>query len=349
MKKLLVLALTCALSFSLVACGSTATNEKTAVEETTVAEEAFTEEVKTEEVAVEAEAKSEGITINYPEHMQALGFEEPVVLESTPERVVCLSTYPVLALFDLGITPIALPKTSVISYPEDYAGEILPSIMSDNFDIETVVALEPDLVFMPASTKEMYDETFSNLNIPVYYMAMTVEGMSAYDVIKEQTLELVNAFNPESDLMSRFDEIENELATFQSVTEGKTVFAMTVSGNSVYICSTGGTLGSMLEMCGLTNVYEEDTVAGHGMIELDMETAIDYTPDVVVLTGSSTAEDNQAMFEAIVESNPEYWNSIEAISEGNIIYLPSSYVSTAGLNILTNLEGLMSDLGAAFN
>ena len=352
MKKLLALALTCALSVSLMACGSTAGTENEEVETKKVVTEVESSNT-TEETAVEATEEvveeDTGITINYPDHLVQLGFDEPVVLEKKPERVVCMSTYPVLALFELGVTPIALPSTQVISYPEDWEGEILPSMMSDNFDIEMVVSLEPDLVFMPSSVQEMYGETLASLNIPVYYMAMTADGLSAYEVIKEQTQELVNAFDPSSDLMDHFDEVEKELADFETTVEGKSVFALTVAGDALYACGSNGTLGSMLSMCGLENVYDNETVAGHGMIELDMETAIEYTPDIVVVTGSSTAEDNQAMFEAIVASNEEYWNSIEAVKEGKIIYLPSSYVSTAGLNILTNLEDLMDDLGAALN
>ena len=41
-----------------------------------------------------------------------------------------------------------------------------------------------------------------------------------------------------------------------------------------------------------------------------------------------------------------YWYSIPAIAQGNVIYLPASYVSTAGINIvdtINNLIGIAAD------
>ena len=50
----------------------------------------------------EAPASSESFVMEYPEDMQALGFTEPLVLDSVPQRIVCLSTAPVLALYEMG-------------------------------------------------------------------------------------------------------------------------------------------------------------------------------------------------------------------------------------------------------
>jgi len=288
------------------------------------------------------------VTLEYPAHLQEIGFTEPITLEKMPERIVCLSTYPVLALFELGVIPIALPLTKVIKYPDNYTGTILPGMMSSNFDIEAVVAMEPDLVFLPSTATESYGATFESLNIPVYYVAMNSTGRTAYQVVKEQTEALVKGFSVTADkkakaeeIMARFAAVEKKLEEFASVTEGKTVFSITVSGNSIYINGTSNTMGSMLTMCGLTNVYQVSATAGHSMNELDLETAIDYDPDIMVITGSSTLEDNKAMMQAIYEKNPEYWDTIPAFREGKVVYLPSSYVSTAGMNIIGNLEDLM--------
>lgn len=291
------------------------------------------------------------VTLKYPEHLRELGITEPLVLEKMPERVVCMSTYPVLALFELGIIPIAVPSTKVIKYPDDYSGTILPGVMSANFDIEQVVAMEPDLVFLPSTSKESTGATLENLGIPVYYMAMNATGKMAYEVIKEQTDQLVAGFSVTPDktakakeLMKRFDDIEAKLAEFKKITENKTVFSITVSGESIFINGTSNTLGSMLTMCGLTNVYQVSATSGHSMNELDMETAINYDPDIMVIAGSSTLEDNKATMQAIYEKNKEYWDTIPAFREGRVVYLPSSYVSTAGLNIIGNLEKLMEDI-----
>ncbi len=291
------------------------------------------------------------IVLQYPPHMQEKGYTDELVYDEMPQRIVSLTTYPVQALFEMGVMPIALPSTKVMEYPDSFKGEILPGVMTENFDVEMIVALEPDLVFMPEATKDSYGTALEELNIPVYYVAMNATGMTSYEVVKEQTQAIVDGFAVDADrkakaeeVMNRFNEVESAVETFKKNTEGKTVFAITVSGASIYINGSNNTLGSMLDMLGYENVYDATAVGGHGMNELDMEVAIDYNPDVMVITGSSTREDNKAMMDALYESNPEYWDSIPAYKEGRVVYLPSSYVSTAGMNIIDNIENLMIDM-----
>lgn len=304
-----------------------------------------------ENTATEADEVADEIVLKYPPHMQEMGYTEELVYETMPQRVVCMTTYPVQALFEMDVMPIALPSTKVIEYPDSFNGEILPGIMSENFDLEMIVTLEPDLVFLPAATKDSYGAALEELSIPVYYVAMNATGMTSYEVIKEQTQAIVDAFAIDTEsrakaeaVMNKFTDVENEIDIFKKNTEGKTVFAITVSGSTVYINGANNTLGSMLAMLGYDNVYDDTAVGGHGMNELDMEIAIDYNPDVMVITGSSTKEDNKAMMDALYEMNPEYWDSIPAYKEGRVVYLPSSYVSTAGMNIIDNIENLMVDM-----
>lgn len=309
------------------------------------------ENEKEENEKADTEKVSEQIVLKYPPHMQEMGYTDELVYESMPQRVVCMTTYPAQALFEMGVIPIALPSTKVMEYPDSFNGEILPGIMTDNFDVEMIVALEPDLVFMPQATKDSYGTVLEELNIPVYYVAMNATGKTSYEVVKEQTKAIVDAFavDDESkakaeDVLNRFTEVENKVENFKKSTEGKTVFAITVSGSSIYINGSNNTLGSMLNMLGYENVYDASAAGGHGMNELDMEVAIDYDPDIMVITGSSTRDDNRAMMDALYELNPEYWDSISAYKEGRVIYLPSSYVSTAGMNIIDNIEDLMNDM-----
>lgn len=297
------------------------------------------------------DTKSEGFVLTYPEHMQELGFKEPVELEEVPETIVTLSTYPVLTLFAMDVKLAAVPSTKVIEYPEDYDGVILPGVMSGTFDIEQVVAMQPDLVIMPSSSKEQYGATLEGLDIPVYYVAMTSASTDVYNLIKEQTQAFVDAFSTDAEsktkgeaVMAKFDTLNEKLEEVKKLTEGKTVMSITVSGeSSIYINSATSTLGCMLDMCGLENVFQpgENAGVGHSMNEMDMETSIGYDPDIMVVCGSSTLEDNKALMDSIYELNKDYWDMIDAYKEGRVIYLPSSYVSTAGINIISNIEDLI--------
>lgn len=305
-------------------------------------------------VSQDAEAQEKQETkfeLKYPAHMAVYGYTGSLVLEKEPKIIVSLSTYPVLTMFEMGIDLAAVPSTKVISYPEDYAGVILPGMMSDTFDIEMVVSLEPELVFMPVSSAGQYGAALEELEIPVYYLALT--GIDVYDLVKEQTQALVDAFSTTEEkkvlgeaIMGKFAASDAGLKKIAEQVEGKTVMSITVSGEtSIYMNSESSTLGSMLKRCGLTNVYiPSGETTGHSMAQMDMEKSLEYNPDLIVICGSSTLEDNKALMDAIYALNPEYWDSYAAFKEGRVIYLSSAYVSTAGINIINNLDSLIAEL-----
>ena len=295
--------------------------------------------------AGESEAEPAGVTIEYPANMQQRGYTEPVVLEAMPQRVACLSSSPVLALYEMGVPMIAIPASSVVEWPEDLAAtaEQLQMSHNTNFDVETVIALEPDLVIMGYTSQETYGNVVSDAGIPVYYV--DAGHTVPYDSIKMQTEALVNAFGADSEagaaMLQRFDDLEARLEDARAQLEGKTVMVLQSSPPTHYIQTSDGTLGSMAEMIGLSNVYENDASS---MAQIDYETALSYDPDLVLCVGmSETGEGHQELMEADFANNPEYWNSIDAIANGDILYLPVRFVSSAGINVVDNI-GELADL-----
>ena len=292
--------------------------------------------------AGESEAEPAGVTIEYPANMQQRGYTEPVVLEAMPQRVACLSSSPVLALYEMGVPMVAIPASSVVEWPEDLAAaaEQLQLSHNTNFDVETVIALEPDLVIMGYTSQETYGNVVSDAGIPVYYV--DAGHTVPYDSIKMQAEALVNAFGADSEagaaMLRRFDGLEARLEDVRAQLEGKTVMVLQSAPPTHYIQTSDGTLGSMAEMIGLTNVYEN---GASSMVQLDYETALSYGPDLVLCVGmSETGEGHQELMEADFANNPEYWNSIEAIANGDILYLPVRFVSSAGINVVDNISEL---------
>ena len=237
MLKTILTLLTC--SLVMVSCNSGNTVETSENTSSAVSVQNSESELSSEQSESSAESDSQeeeqGFVLAYPEHMQSMGFTESLELEKEPETIVCLSTYPVQTLMGMGVELAAVPTTKVIEYPADYSGTILPAIMNDNFDLEQVIAMEPDLVILPNSAQEKYGATLESLEIPVYYIAMTSSGFSAYDVIRQQTVAFTEAFGTDTDkqtkgkeILSRFDTLDAELAAFSEKTEGMSVFAITV-------------------------------------------------------------------------------------------------------------------------
>lgn len=349
-KKLLLTSLAAVFAIGAIGC-STKPEEKSTpapAEQTAEPTKASVTEAPTKEPATDAPETTapviDGIVINYPENMKKLGYTEPVELEKMPQRVVCMSTTPVLALNRLGVNMIAVPKSAVVQWPENMKDATLLQLShNENFDIETVVAMEPDLVILGYTSQDTYGKVLEGVNIPVYYV--DAGHTVSYDSIKQQTEVLIEAFGGDgtegAQIMKLFTDLEAKLTETKKALEGKTVMVLQSSPPSHYIQTKGGTLGSMAEMIGLTNVYENDASF---MAPIDFETALELEPDLVLAVGMSpSAEGHRQVMEEDYKNNPDYWNSIRAIADGDIIYLPVSYISSAGINVVDNI-GALADL-----
>ena len=290
------------------------------------------------EVVASEDSVEKEFRLEYTEIMKQQGFTEDIVLESKPERVVCVSTSTTPLLFEVGASLVGIPTSTVFETPSDYTGEKLQSLMSDDFNIETVVALNPDLVIIPSSSKEQYGDALESSNIPVYY---TNSGHSAtYESVVQEAEVIINAFGKDSEnakkVLQSFDDLDKKMEESKKALEGKTVM---IIATTEYIQSKSGTAGSMADMIGLTNVYENEQA---GMVPLDQETTLGYNPDVILAIGSSMSEeDNKAVFEAAFAENSEYWESFEAIKNNKVIYLPSSYMPSTGIGVVKQISDLI--------
>lgn len=292
--------------------------------------------------------------MTYPEDMQALGFTEPLVLERVPQRIVCLSTAPVLALYEMGAKLVGIPSSRVVSWPEKLKESTetvqFSAMSSSDFDYESIVALEADLVLVGSSSTEV-GEQIQALGIPVYYVfaGHTV----SYDNIKNQTAALTSAFSVDEastakgeEIMSRFTTLEDRLAAVQPVYAGKKVMVLQSGDTSNhYIQTARGTLASMAAMMGFENVYENEASS---MTKLDFEQALDYNPDLVLCVGGGTAQEHQALMEQAYSENEAYWYSIDAIKNGDVIYLPVEFCSTAGIHVVDSINTLIDCIEAFY-
>ena len=302
----------------------------------------------------EAPASSESFVMEYPEDMQALGFTEPLVLDSVPQRIVCLSAAPVLALYEMGANLVGIPTSRVVTWPEDLVAATEPvqfsAMSSSDFDYECIVELEADLVLVGSSSTEV-GEQIESLGIPVYYVfaGHTV----SYDNIKNQTAALTSAFSVDEastakaeEIMSRFTALEDRLAAVQPVYAGKKVMVLqSGDASNHYIQTARGTLASMAAMMGFENVYENEASS---MAKLDFEQALDYNPELVLCVGSGTAQEHQALMEQAYSENEAYWYSIDAIKNGDVIYLPVEFCSTAGIHVVDSINTLIDCIEAFY-
>lgn len=329
-KKMMSALLSLCMIFSLVACSGGNTASST---------------------ASTTSAADTGFTLTYPASMAAQGYTD-LTLDAPPARIACMVAPPVFALHEMGVPIIAAPDSKAAPYPEDLQTTFIPSVRQEDFDIESVVALEPDLVIMNTSYADSHGATLSALNIPVYYVS--AGHTVSYESVKEETQCLVDAFSRDDasaakaqEIMGRFTTLEKRLEEVRPLYEGKTVMVLqSGSPTTHYIQSRTGTLGSMADMIGFTNVYENDTSS---MVQIDLEQALGYQPDLMLCVGSEdTAEEHQALMEETYAQSPDYWNAIDAVKNGEVIYLPVTYIAATGICVIDQINTLIDIIAAHY-
>ena len=112
--------------------------------------------------------QSEGFEIKYPESLQEQ-FGESLKMEKTPERIIVMTAGPVMTLYEMGVDMVAIPNSSITEWPDDLKAERLPFGMNE-IDMESIIALKPDLVILSSTNKEKYGNTLESQGIACYYV-----------------------------------------------------------------------------------------------------------------------------------------------------------------------------------
>ncbi|MBQ9634989.1 MAG: ABC transporter substrate-binding protein [Acidaminococcaceae bacterium] len=295
--------------------------------------------------------KSEKITgdIELPvtKTVRQYGITETVVLRKKPERVATLSFTPVMALYKLGIKQIIVPENKMGRWPADLEKDArqMSTAMASNFDIEAIVAAQPDLVILPYHAKEKYGKILESQKIPAYYV--DAGPAMSYQSVKETSEVLVEAFGKHSEagrtILQEFSRLEKRMAETREKNKGKKVMVLMSAPPNHYIQNEQANLGSMMQLLGYENVFKEKNIK-NSMVMLDKEKALSYQPDIVVSTGFGSAGQHETNMKKDFASNPEYWNQIAAIRSGRIIFLSQEYAVSRGINVVENINTLIDML-----
>lgn len=302
-------------------------------------------------VCASALAESEqGYVLYYPSVMQ--GSEgETLVLDKQPERIVCLSNAALQILVRTDIHPIAVTSlTSSVTYP-DWVGE-LPQIAVSmkSLDVESIIAMEPDLVIVGSYQKEAYGQLLADAGIPVYY---TSEGPSiAYNETKEEAIVLARSFGGDelaAEIEAEFAKVEERAAAYTATHDPQTMMIFFHTPGT-YQQTSQGYLGSMLSMLPFENLSDTIIDPSSRTATIDVETAVTLNPAIIfaISPTAPTADMLKATYEEAFAQNAALWNQMDAVAHDNIVYLSSEYVTSKGVQIVNSLNALIDLLEEKF-
>ncbi len=249
-------------------------------------------------------------------------------IEKKPEKVAVMSGTPLNIWYDLGGKSICTSDVSNnVRLTEGYEDEIksLPQIgQVYSIDMESVVALEPDLIIAQVGTQSTQGAKLCEMGYNV--IQTHIRGF-------DDVLDTYRAFGKllgQGELAEqRISELEQgkKEITDKLPDDDISVVILYVTSKSLAVKldnSIAGDVAKILELDNIASDLPPDTV-GSETTPLDIEYIVEKDPDyVLVTTMISSNEEARRTVEEQFNTNPA-WSSVNAINEGRVIYLPQQY------------------------
>ncbi|MBE2198535.1 MAG: ABC transporter substrate-binding protein [Anaerolinea sp.] len=321
--KLLLIALL--LGLVLAACSSANTEEtaNTAVTNTTTANTANPEPEPTSPPAPEPEP----ITLT-----DALG--NVVTLAEPARRIISLAPSNTEILFAVGAGAQLVGRDAFSDYPE--AAQAAADIGGgySQLDMETILALEPDLILAADITPPEQIQALTDVGLTVFTVGNPLEFAAMYDNLRivaqltgheAETEQLITA------LAARVTAVTDKVTT---ATATPLVFYEldSTEPNAPWTSGPGTFVEMLINMAGGQNV---GSVLDSPWAQISIEELITQDPDVIVLGdatwGGVTAEDVAARAS---------WKSLTAVQNGRVYPFDDNLVSRPGPRIVDGLEAM---------
>ena len=314
-RKTLILTLLLALAITGCAPASTPTEAPAPVATDTVA---------TEAPATEAPAATDGLTFT-----DDMGRE--ITLAGTPEHIVSLAPSTTEILVAVGAGEQVVGRDEFSDYPEE--AKALPSIGGSfgEYNVEAIVALEPDLVIAAEINTPELVKQLEDLGVTVYYLGnpTTLEEMyGKLETVAELTGHDVSELV--SSLQTRVAAVDEKIAPISA--RPNVFYEIDASDPSKPYTYGPGTFGDLLiTRAGGTNVGSVSTDA---YPQLSLEQIVVENPSVIILGDSMWGVTPESVLERAG------WESIEAVNANQIFPIDDNLISRPGPRLVDGLEAL---------
>ncbi len=251
-----------------------------------------------------------------------------ITLEAKPQRVAVLSGTPMNIWYDLGGKSVCSSDVSQnVRITEGYEAEIkaLPQVgQVYAVNVESVVALKPDLIIAQSGTQNVAAASFRNMGFKV----IVTHIRSFDDVIASYRAfgKILGVSGAAEEKVKKLTDGKNEIVK-KLPDKNTSVAILYVTSKSLAVKldnSIAGDIAGILKLKNIASNLPPDTI-GSETTPLDIEYIVKQNPDyILVTTMISSNEEARKTVQQQFSSNPA-WSSVKAISEGRVIYLPQQY------------------------
>lgn len=221
----------------------------------------------------------------------ALGKE--ITLEEAPDRIVSLTPSNTEILFGLGLDEEIVGVNDNDNYPEQVTEKT--RIGGTEYNIETIISLQPDIVFAHESSMFTFESAIEQLEASGVKV-FVVENAENFDETYE-TIEVIGTLTGKDEEADKINAaIQSKLADIQAKLQGvapKTAFMVVGASPQIYVTGQNTFMNEMLKVINVENAVKEE-----GWIQYSAEQFIAANPDSIVFTyaGDDETIKNNAAF-----------------------------------------------------
>lgn len=254
----------------------------------------------------------------------AIGKE--ITLEEAPDRIVSLTPSNTEILFALGLDEEIVGVNDNDNYPAQVAEKT--RIGGIEYNIETIISLQPDIVFAQESsmfTLESAIEQLEASGITVF----VVEDADTFDETYE-TIEVIGTLTDKDEEAEKIiSSIQSKLADIQSKLQGvapKTAFMVVGALPDIYVVGQNTFMNEMLKIINVENAVKEEE-----WVLYSAEQFIAANPDSIVFTYEGDDE--------TIKNNPAF-AVMTAIQNNALTVIDGDTTSRQGPRIAEGVESL---------
>lgn len=263
--------------------------------------------------------------------------EEKSITVASNEEVVVATSVAVTEILDaLGVKVSGVPTTSY-ELPESTEGAIeIGNPMSP--DLEIIKSLNPTLVVSVDTLGSDYMNLFTENNIPSEFVSL-----ESLDGLKEAISTLGERFNKSTEaeeLLEKIELKESEVKEKAESMENPEILILFAAPGSTMIATSKSYIGSLVEMVGGKNIVDDNSAS---FTTYNKEDLAMLDPEKILVMVHAMPEETKAALEEEMASDSA-WQNIDAVKEGNVIYLDSTYFGmSANLKVIEGLD-ILSDI-----
>ena len=238
----------------------------------------------------------------------------------------------------MDIDLVGVPESEIKETPKRYS-DATKIGMAMAPDMEVVSQLDPDWILSPVTLISDLQPKYEAAKINYAFMNLkSTEGM--FTSIKE----LGDLFHKEEEAKVLVDEYEETIEKYKNMNKDKeapkVLLLMGLPGSYV-VATKNSYAGSLLEIAGGENVYEEESAE---FLNVNPEDMLKKDPDIILLTAHAMPDDVMAMFDEEFKTN-DIWKHFDAVKNDKVYDLPPAYFGMSATfdypKALQHLEGIL--------